>query len=60
MILRCEAAHEGKGTCEMSGAIAYPKCKKGFTEKGGICSPTCPAGFADAGNSCTKPACKNK
>jgi hypothetical protein len=42
MISRCEADH-GRGNCEMSGLIAYPKCKSGYSPFGCcICRPTPP------------------
>jgi hypothetical protein len=40
MISRCEKANGGAGTCEMWGAIAYPKCKAGYYNAGCcICRP---------------------
>ena len=42
MIGRCEADN-GRGACEMSGAIAYPKCKPGYRAFGCcICRPEVP------------------
>lgn len=42
MIGRCERVH-GKGKCEMSGAIAYPKCAPGYSPFGCcICRPNPP------------------
>ena len=43
---RCERDH-GKGKCEQSGLIIYPKCKVGFHAVGCcICSPNCVDGIA--------------
>lgn len=43
MISRCESDGNGKGTCEMSAAIAYPKCRPGYSAAGCcICRPTEP------------------
>jgi hypothetical protein len=53
---RCEADN-GKGNCEIYGAIVYPKCKEGFYAAGCcVCSPVCPEGFTDIGVSCAKPS----
>jgi hypothetical protein len=42
MIGRCERDN-GAGNCEMSGAIAYPKCRPGYTAFGCcICRPSAP------------------
>lgn len=42
MMGRCEQQH-GRGNCEMNGAVAYPKCKSGYTNVGCcICRPTRP------------------
>ena len=52
----CEAT-AGKGGCEFSGALIYPKCKPGFHASGCcVCTPDCPAGWADTGTGCTKPS----
>ncbi len=50
---RCRKKH---GSCEKSGQIIYPKCKKGYKAVGCcICSPKCPSGMGtDIGVSCTK------
>lgn len=51
---RCERRH-GKGNCEKSGAIYYPKCREGYRAIGCcICSPRCPSGMTDIGISCQK------
>lgn len=51
---RCEKKH-GKGHCEKSGQIYYPKCKKGFHPVGCcVCSPNCVDGQKDIGVSCSK------
>ncbi|MBN1382317.1 MAG: hypothetical protein JXA41_11625 [Deltaproteobacteria bacterium] len=51
---RCEKVH-GKGRCEKSGAIYYPKCKPGYRAIGCcVCSPRCPPGMTDIGISCQK------
>ena len=53
MMKRCKKHHSGG--CEMNGAIAYPKCKKGFHNVGCcICSPNCTDGMTDTGTGCTK------
>lgn len=53
MLSRCQQA-EGV-TCEMWGAMAYPKCKSGYTAVGSnICSPVCQGGMTDIGISCAK------
>ncbi len=50
----CKKDH--KQGCEKSGAIWYPKCKKGFHAVGCcVCSPDCPDGWNDTGTGCTKP-----
>jgi hypothetical protein len=55
MINRCQADNGGANTCEMNGAIAYPKCRPGFHQVGCcICSPDCPNGLIDSGATCTK------
>jgi hypothetical protein len=42
MMSRCENDN-GKGNCEMSGAIAYPKCRPGYSAFGCcICRPNAP------------------
>lgn len=42
MFKRCEADH-GRGRCEESGAVVYPKCKPGFEAVGCcLCRPTVP------------------
>jgi len=42
MYRRCEADH-GRGNCEKSGAIVYPKCKSGYYPAGCcICRPAVP------------------
>ena len=47
---------DNKQGCEKSGAIWYPKCKKGFHAVGCcVCSPDCPKGWDDTGTGCTKP-----
>jgi hypothetical protein len=54
MVRRCEA-DQGRGNCEKSGAIVYPRCRSGFHAVGCcVCSPDCPSGMPDAGVSCTK------
>ena len=54
MFSRCERDN-GRGNCELNGAIVYPKCKSGFHNVGCcICSPDCPAGMTDIGVSCAK------
>lgn len=54
MFKRCEEAN-GKGNCEKSGEIVYPKCRANFHAAGCcVCSPNCPAGMPDAGVACTK------
>jgi hypothetical protein len=51
---RCESKH-GKGQCEKSGAIYYPKCKPDYRAIGCcVCSPRCPSGMTDIGISCQK------
>lgn len=51
---RCENDH-GKGKCQKSGAIVYPKCKANFHAVGCCtCSPDCPSGMTDIGVSCQK------
>jgi hypothetical protein len=43
MISRCESDGNGKGNCEMWGAIAYPKCRPGYSAVGYcICRPNVP------------------
>jgi hypothetical protein len=42
MFRRCEAEH-GRGNCEESGAVVYPKCKAGYRAVGCcICRPAVP------------------
>jgi hypothetical protein len=54
MFNRCDA-EQGKGNCEKSGAIVYPRCRAGFHATGCcICSPNCPSDMPDMGVSCTK------
>ncbi|WP_424976324.1 hypothetical protein [Dinoroseobacter sp. S124A] len=54
MFARCEADH-GRGNCEKSGLIVYPKCKSGFVAVGAnVCSPQCPSNTVDIGVSCQK------
>lgn len=52
---RCAKKH-GRGNCEKSGQIIYPKCKPGYKNVGCcVCSPICPSGMGtDIGVSCTK------
>lgn len=43
MMSRCESDNGGPGKCEMSGAIAYPKCREGYSAFGCcICRPNAP------------------
>ncbi len=54
MFARCQAAH-GRGNCEKSGAVVYPKCKPGFHPVGCCtCSPNCVNGMRDDGAFCAK------
>lgn len=48
----CEAV---KSSCEVSGALYYPKCKEGFHAVGCcVCSPDCPKDMKDIGVACEK------
>ena len=53
MLARC--AKDNPQGCEVSSAIAYPKCKAGFHAVGCcVCSPDCPPGTSDTGATCEK------
>jgi hypothetical protein len=49
---KCQREH---GSCELSGAVYYPKCRPGFRPVGCCdCWPDCPSGMKDTGAQCEK------
>jgi hypothetical protein len=57
MIGRCENDN-GKGNCEMWAAIAYPKCKPGFSPAGCCVCSGCSTGLVNDAGLCYPP-CEN-